>query len=504
MEGLNYKDHRVLYVDDDGDDRKYFVSECADDFQVLCAQNMDEALKVIEREKICVLVSDNQMPTHSGGPVEDHGGLFLLREVRKAHPSILRALVTGIPQEYRAMPFDLMNDAGVEKWIDKLENPSWHVVVGALLEKHFSENLVGCGPQESDYAWYPGVVGRSRVMEVLLEQIEQISDSGLVKPILITGESGSGKELVAKAVHERGGRRNRPFHVLTKAEISGDTARAALFGYAKGAFTGAYADTAGAFEMAHTGTLFIDDVQNLSWDVQADLLRVLELGKFRRLGAGERERETDIQLICSMNEDPERMIQAGKLRKDFYYRISGMVLHAAPLRDRKDMIPALVSRCIDEFNHEASLSIGGGRKKSVKGIEPEALRLLIAFHWRENNVRELKNTVLSAWINTSTDIITVDDLAAKRGLFHAQERTCVSGDDTPWSVITKFAEKTVERERTNAVLWASVLAGGSVREAAALLGITDNPDSGRVRLHQFLKKHNLQPRHIGAYIDSKD
>ncbi len=492
MEGVAYRDHKVLYIDDEKEERACFELECGNTYSVIATGDFDRAHHILESRKICVIICDSRMPLRKGAAIDPYAGLHFFKQMRKQYPLVLRALITGIPSKDRCIPFDLLNEAGVDRWIDKLERPPWPVVVKELIEKHVAENLVACAGRTTEKEWFPGVVGDSKVMNDLICRIEQICDSGLVRPVLIIGESGVGKELVAKAIHNRGSRKDKPCYVFSKAEISGDMARAALFGYARGAFTGAYADTPGAFEMAHQGTLVIDDVQNLSLDVQSDLLRVLEQGTFRRLGAGEKERIADFQIICSINEDPDRLISRGRLRPDFYYRICSVTIKVPPLRERKECIPILVKQFIEEFNREADFRMGYGAPKHITGIESAALEMLVAHNWTRNNVRELKNTVLSAWINASKDIIRKEDL---EGCIEDPEpisREPTRQTETPWNNVMKHLRKLVKTGQVQAVLWAHIISGGNMREAARLLGMTGSVDSSRVRLHHFIRKHGLE------------
>jgi len=492
MDGVDYREHTVLYVDDDKEERACFESECAGVYSVVSVGDIGQAHHVIESQKICVIVCDSRMPAHKGGPVDTYAGLHFLKKVRTRHPLILRALVTGIPADSRSIPFSLLNEAGVDKWIDKLERPCWRMVVGELIEKHVSEQLLACSAAPRRLEWFPGVIGDSTVMWDLMNRIEQVCDSGLIRPILIVGESGVGKELVAQAIHNRGSRGNKPYYVFSKAEISGDMARAALFGYARGAFTGAYTDTAGAFEMADRGTLVIDDVQNLSLDVQSDLLRVIERGTFRRLGAGEKEREADFQIICTMNEDPHRLVRRGRLRHDFYYRISSVTINVPPLRERRECIPVLVKEFIQEFNRESDSRRRDGIPKHIGGIEPAAMQTLLLHDWRRNNVRELKNAVLSAWINASRNVICKEDL---RGCIDGVEATCpdeVPRKETPWKLLMRHRTRLLKTELIRAILWAHIISGGNIREAARLLGIAESLNSSRVRLHHYIRKHDLE------------
>jgi DNA-binding NtrC family response regulator len=162
------------------------------------------------------------------------------------------------------------------------------------------------------------------------------------------------------------------------------------------------------------------------------------------------------------------------------------------LRERKECIPVLVKQFISDLNKEAGFRTGDSKPKHVSGIEPTAIQVLLAQNWKRNNVRELKNIISSAWINASRNIITNEDLVGRMGFFQGLYTEEFSKKDTPWNMVRKYTNKLREREQTNAVLWANIMSGGNIREAALLLGLADNPDSSRVRLHHFIKKHNLQ------------
>ncbi len=218
--------------------------------------------------------------------------------------------------------------------------------------------------------------------------------------VLILGESGTGKELVARAIHSHSNRRDRPFVPVDCGALPESLLESELFGYEKGAFTGAYTQRPGIFEFAHQGTLFLDEVGNFSLGLQAKLLRVLQERQFRRVG-GRRLIEVDIRVISASNHDPKEMVKEGKFREDLYYRLNVISITLPPLRERKGDIPLLAEyylRKYSRLNH-----------RTIKGISKEAMRFLEGYPW-PGNVRELQNVIERAVSLTENEIIQPEDL----------------------------------------------------------------------------------------------
>ena len=225
------------------------------------------------------------------------------------------------------------------------------------------------------------VAGRSQQMQHILDLVKKVAPAPT--NVLIRGESGSGKELIAKAIHRYGSRSDRPLISINCTALAETLLESELFGHVKGAFTGATASKRGLFEEAHQGTLFLDEIGEISPELQKKFLRVIETGEFKRVGEA-RIKRADVRLIAATNRDLERAIEENQFREDLYYRLTTLVIRLPPLRERKEDIPALV----EHFLKKAC----GKINKHVQAIHPEAFELLMEYHW-PGNVRELENVI---------------------------------------------------------------------------------------------------------------
>jgi transcriptional regulator with GAF, ATPase, and Fis domain len=228
---------------------------------------------------------------------------------------------------------------------------------------------------------YSNIVGRSRRMRELFHLLDKVTDSDV--PVLIQGESGTGKELVARALHFNGPRGSRPFVSENCAAIPETLLESELFGYKKGAFTGAHADKKGLFEVANGGTLFLDEVGDMDLSMQKKLLRVLQEGEIRPVG-GERTVHVDVRILTASNQDLRRLCSEGRFREDLYFRLAVITVDLPPLRERREDIPLLVDRFLDEF--------AAANKSPRRGISEDAMEALLRYDW-PGNVRELRNEV---------------------------------------------------------------------------------------------------------------
>jgi two-component system response regulator AtoC len=242
------------------------------------------------------------------------------------------------------------------------------------------------------------IITRSASMEAALEMATRVAR--YPSPVLVTGESGTGKELVARLIHEQSDRAGRNFVPLNCGAIPENLLEAELFGYMRGAFTGAERERPGLFEEATGGTLFLDEIGEMPALLQVKLLRALQEGEVRRLGAN-RAREVDVRIVAATNKDLEDEIRAGNFRQDLYYRIAVVPIHLVPLRQRREEVPLLARHFIEVHNERLRLE--------VKGIETDALRLLSDYGW-PGNVRELENTIERAMVLATGPRLTVDDL----------------------------------------------------------------------------------------------
>jgi DNA-binding NtrC family response regulator len=306
------------------------------------------------------------------------------------------------------------------------------------------------------------MVGASDAMRKLHTIIERVAP--LDTTVLILGESGVGKELVAKAIHQNGPRATGPLVNVNCASIPRELAESELFGHEKGAFTGAHAQRLGKFELANGGTLFLDEIGELAPDCQAKLLRVIEERKVTRVG-GERDYKVNVRLVAATHQNLHEMVKSGRFRKDLLFRLEVISIQVPPLRERGDDIQMLARHFLDRLREKV------GRR--IEGITPQAIERLKAHDW-PGNVRELKNVIERAVIMGSGTNIDAPDLA-----LHALDSEAGEGDSLEplEAVVEKVARQHIER--------AMRLAGGNKKKAAQMLGVP------RSSLYDFFKKYGL-------------
>jgi DNA-binding NtrC family response regulator len=309
---------------------------------------------------------------------------------------------------------------------------------------------------------FHGMVGRSAAMQRVFHRVDRIA--GQTTPVLILGETGTGKELVARAIHQAGPRSAGPFIAVNCAALPRELIESELFGYRRGAFSGAVTECIGLFRAAAGGTLLLDEITEMAPDLQAKLLRVLQDRAIRPVGAVQ-EVAVDVRIIACTNRDPDGAIGAGVLRADLYYRLSSSTVHLPPLRERREDVPALVARCLQSLEGGPE---GGGKQVRVT---PEALALLAAQRW-PGNVRELFNVVEDAWAMRRGDRIGAEDLSLPGGA----STVAPPPPDAPRTL------DAAERELIQRVLSA---VGGNKVHAARQLGIS------RTKLYGKLARHGL-------------
>lgn len=341
--------------------------------RVEVAMSVEAARRKLESQIFDIIISDIRMP---GGT-----GVDLLKFAKEASPTTIFILITGVPTIETAI--SALN-AGADRYVikdhdltDQLRRAVQQVDETLKLKKeagYLRRELHRLTGQDK-------IIGHSAKLRAIFDMIETVGPQS--SRVLITGESGTGKELVARAIHEHSPRAQRPFVTIDCGAFPETLLESELFGYVRGAFTGANDNRQGLFQSAHGGTLFMDEIGNMPLSMQVKLYRVLQEGKVRPLGSTE-ESEVDVRIIAATNKDLEKEIAAGRFRDDLYYRLSVIPMHLPPLRERRDDIPLLVRAFLDRFRVSM--------EKTVEGIDPEAMRLLEAYGW-PGNVRELENTM---------------------------------------------------------------------------------------------------------------
>jgi two-component system nitrogen regulation response regulator NtrX len=321
-------------------------------------------------------------------------GLDVLARLREADPSTLVVMISGHGTIDTAVE---ATRKGAYDFLQKpLDTDRLLVTLRRALElRGLTQSMADLRSQvESRYE----IVGTSYPIRQVLERIEKVAPTDA--RVLITGENGTGKELVARAIHRLSARAEKPFIEVNCAAIPSELIESALFGHMKGSFTGAVADSAGKFEQAYSGTLFLDEIGDMSRDAQAKVLRALEQGVITRVG-GSKQIEVDVRVVAATNKDLAQEIEDGSFREDLFYRLNVVPIHVPPLRERRDDIPMLVQHFTDIMTRREGMS--------PRSFETAAIERLESFSW-PGNVRELRNTVERLLILASGDSVRADDV----------------------------------------------------------------------------------------------
>ncbi len=316
---------------------------------------------------------------------------------------------------------------------------------------------------------FDNIISADKKMQEAFKMVSKVLDNDIT--VLIEGESGTGKELVARAIHYNGKRKTAPFVVVNCASIPRELLESELFGHEKGAFTGAHVRKIGKFELAKSGTIFLDEIGEMEMALQAKILRVIQQKEFERVGGNE-VIKTDVRIISATNRDLKAAVENKNFREDLYYRLSSFPIHILPLRERKGDIVILINHFIDHFNIKLN--------KNVKGVSKHALKIMYDYDW-PGNVRELENTLERCMILSDGDHIEIDSLpaniAAQFKTFSTGSNGVMFGDDSP---IIPF-----ERLKEEAIRHALKVTEGNIVEAARKLKI------GRATLYRLMDKYKI-------------
>ncbi len=381
---------RILVVDDDPGMREYLeIMLSREGYEVNAAPGGKEALTLCRRHKFDLVVTDLKMPGMDG--------VDLLKAVKAISPETITILITGYASGETAVA--AMKEGAYDYLEKNFEPNDLKILVREALGK------VGSSKEDAQFMKdvtrdlsFARMTGKSKGMLKVYTLVKKTAETSA--NVLILGESGTGKELVARAIHENSSRKDRPFVPINCGGIPENLLESELFGYMKGAFTGAYADKAGLFEVADTGTIFLDEIGELSPFLQVKLLRVVQEKTFRRVG-GARDVSVDVRIISATNRNLEARVKSGDFREDLFYRLNVIPVEVPPLRDRKEDIPPLV----DHFMEKYSIKYG----KEIKKISPYAMGLLVEYPF-PGNVRELENIIERSVALEATNIILPDNL----------------------------------------------------------------------------------------------
>ena len=429
------RDKRVLVIDDEERSRDAMAEFLeSSGYRVSCAESFDQAVGILADDRVNVVVTDLKMPNGDG--------MSVLKHVKEIDRSVGVILATGYGTVENAV--SAMREGADHYLIKPINLKELRISVDRIIERQtlLAENLALKKRLNDKYS-FPNLIGNSTSIQDIIDKINQIAASSA--NILLTGESGTGKGVVANIIHQNSPRHEGPFVSLNCAALSQGVLESELFGHERGAFSGAVSQKKGRFELADGGTLFLDEVSEIPAAVQVKLLNVLEEREFMRVG-GEREIRVDIRLLAATNKDLERLVAEKKFRDDLYYRLQVVTMSIPPLRERREDIPLLVSHFIGESSH--------ANDRSIDGISKEAMDMLIRYDW-PGNVRELKNTVESMVILTTKDNLEVSDIP---------ERTLrATGEKKDFEIRSGMSLQEIERE----VICKTLKDNGYIRERTA-------------------------------------
>lgn len=435
-----------------------------DGHRVEVAQDVASAKRKLESQIFDIIVSDVRMPGESG--------VDLLKLTKEIAPQCFFLLITGVPTVETAIA---AINSGADRYVIKD-----HELVDQLRRavREVSESLKW--KKEAGYlrrelrrlTGLDNIIGQSPKMREIFDMIQTVAPQ--TSRVLITGESGTGKELVARAIHENSQRAQAPFITINCGAFPETLLESELFGYMKGAFTGAAENRQGLFQAAHGGTLFMDEIGNMSLTMQVKLYRVLQEGKVRPVGSNE-ESDVDVRIIAATNKEFEKEIAEGRFREDLYYRLSVIPIQVPPLRERREDIPLLARHFLETFRKSM--------EKPINGISPEAMRQLESYDW-PGNVRELENTMERAVALESGSEISLPVLPDRIAGYSSVGAAAMSGQLAIPAEGVDFEREMADAERR--YLQAALEKADGVRtRAAEMLKISYRS------FRHYAKKHNI-------------
>ncbi len=381
---------KILVVDDEKGMRDLLRKVLSKEgYDVMLAEDGEEGLSLIKENSFDIVIADLDMPVMNG--------IEMIKRAKNFDPTVTIIIITAYASVESAV--EALKLGAYDYLIKPFEIEELKIIVKKAFERInlLSENIYL--KQEIDEKFYfQGIVGKSESMKRVFQLIDAVSKTDSL--VLIEGESGTGKELIAKAIHENSHRKNNPFIVLNCGALSEGILESELFGHEKGSFSGAFTQRKGRFELAHTGTLFIDEVGELSLSAQTRLLRVLQEKEFERVG-GNYTIKVDVRIITATNKNLEKEVKENRFREDLYYRLNVFKIKVPPLRERREDIEELSNFFITKFSKEMN--------KKIKGLSTEAIRMLKNYNW-PGNIRELQNVIERAVVLCNDDFITPREL----------------------------------------------------------------------------------------------
>jgi DNA-binding NtrC family response regulator len=435
--------HRVLIADDLEASRKGLAALVATwGYEVEEAADGQEALAKAADSNPAVVITDLVMPKLDG--------LGLLKAVQAELPFTMVIIITGHGTIETAV--GATKDGAYDYLTKPVDVARLRLLVEKAIEKGEALREVNVLRRRVKAVWGHGrLVGTSKAMQAVFRQIDLAAPTSA--PVLIVGASGTGKELAAQTLHELSPRGQGPFVAVNCAAIPETLLESEIFGHERGAFTGALERRIGCFELAHQGTIFLDEIAEMSPPLQAKFLRILQDGALKRIG-GRSEIKVDVRVLAATNKEPARGLKDGSFREDLYYRLNVFTLSLPLLRARREDIPLLIQAFVEEFDAKY--------ERKVRGVDEAALRYLVAHDW-PGNVRQLRNTLERAVISCAGELITPADLPSEPGPGSVEDPR--AGAPLPVGVKLKDVEREV-------ILKTLASVGNNKTKAAEVLGIS--------------------------------
>lgn len=444
----------ILIVDDEKNLREGIAADFEmDGYNVKLAANGKEGLELLSKGDIDLVITDLRMP----GAIS---GEELLRRVTTETPGIPVIVLTGhgsIDAAVNAMQNGAFNFLTKPLNLKQLEMNVQRALEGRELRLNHQSLLKQVEERQSS-----DIIGKSPLMQNVMKLVQKVSNSKV--SVLITGESGVGKEVLAETVHKLSSRKDKPMIKVHCAALTESLLESELFGHEKGAFTGAETMHKGKFELAHGGTIFLDEIGEINQNIQVKLLRVLQERQFERVG-GEQTIDVDVRVIAATNKNLSEEVKSGRFREDLYFRLNGVEITIPPLRERKDDIPLLIQNFIEKYNKE--------NEKNVTGFSSAAKSAVYSYDW-PGNIRELQHCIEVAVVMATGSEIQLEDLP--QNIVSKSKSKAIS---IPMGLSLSEAEKILIQENLS-------FNGGNKSKTADILGI------GRKTLHRKLQEFGLE------------
>jgi two-component system, NtrC family, response regulator AtoC len=446
---------QVLIVDDEPNLRKILSAQLSrDGYDVLTAEDGEAGLAILHEHHIDLVVTDLKMPKVDG--------MALLRQAHAEDPDLPIVMITAHGTVDTAV--EALKIGAFDYLTKPFDKDEVRQIVAKALKTRALAGAEASSGQTAPGARF-GIIGTSTGITDLYALLERVADTPTT--VLITGESGTGKELVARALHDHSSRKDKPFIKVNCAAIPKELIESELFGYERGAFTGAVSSKPGRFELANGGTLFLDEIGEIPVEMQVKLLRALQESEFERVG-GIKTIRVDVRLVAATNRDLKKLIAGGVFREDLYYRLNVVPIRLPALRERAGDIPLLVEHFLGKFNDRL--------KKHVAGVEPDAIDVLASYPW-PGNIRELENVIERAVLFCDGQKLRAQDLPPEvRGTLASTQAPVTDADleaalasEGGLKEHVKVAMSRLERELVGRALTQT---NGNVTHAARLLKIS--------------------------------